>query len=897
MKKLLFILSFIVSVSAFAQPAAPVVNKQDVYITKATISWTKPATATTFELQRATASDFTGATVVYTGGNQFYDDAALTGNTQYYYRVRASADGVTYGAWASVALKTLYSPTAASLGGNRFATSADAVTYAGCNVNVGDYIVVGNTSGGNGGDYGTGVLVGSSAGNFNSDTNKIVFLGGRGYDWVYLNMDGNWSGTDAAHERIVTNGCGQVVVNNFEMVNARYVRHTGKYDAVKKTGDANYIGFDAANWNNLNGSFGWFFRGKYTNRNSFGYHLAGDCKNVTLEYQEGGEGNYVAFSIKNDGWPIEYPSTNRFNPLPLPDSTGGAWKTVTVTNVNLSSSTSTIRILGNGGTTFSCNWIEFVGAQTYRIEAENYAGASGVSVQPTSDVGGGSELYLIDATSDYADYNITIPKGTYTVNVRVKTTAATSTIIRQGSAPFDSLTIRYSYFKDTWAGENGYIGSTQVDPQQPITNFEIYDNIFARAGLNGIQIGQIMGNGSRFHNNTMISVGTSWSETFQRYQDQTIQQSTRAGGFTWDKNIHAGGGESFINDFIIAKSGYSSASSVQTFKNNLFRGLLGQSGGYIHTKDPSGITVNIDSNIFAKSRVGGGRYAVLYPWTSGVLDYVISFEASTGIGTMNARGNQYDATWNTGATFIKKFGTVASLTTTESGNVQSTTISNPAFNNYMDLPVGYDYASIESWTPSLSPQWNQWNTTNTAALNGNSTTSLAIPTTHPTSISLTVSSDMEANRTYAVGEYIIVHSDIYTFGAPYIVAQVTSHSGGVVAANTVANYGTGTDSTWRISKARMYNINDYVLYNNRVYKSLINNNTGNRPSNGGDANWQLIVFSNGSLHPIDDVRLPANDYYKQRGIGLSASVASQVQAYFFKKQARHKRGSLKPKKF
>lgn len=891
MKKIL-VFTVLLSTIANAQLTAPKITIPELYVTTLDVSWTRVTGATSYTLQRATDAAFTqNLTSVYTGSSPVYRETGLTQNTQYWYRVKAT-QGAIESQWASTTAKTLWSPSAASQGGNRFATAADVGVggiWENTSINAGDYVLVGYTQTGGVEDFGGtqcafGVpAIGSGAGQLNiAAGKKIVFLGGRGYDKVIVNFEGGGNGT-SSDSLVITNALGQLRANVFEMWSPQWVKLTGQYDPVRKRGDPNYLGMRADDWSNLSGSFGFYFKGNYKNTGGFCLYIKGDAHDVTVEDFEAGEGNYTGLSVKNDG--------TQLYSFALPNTSGG-WQTVTQTNITIPYPTSTIRLMANwGSSNFKVNWIQFVGASTYTIEAENYAtgGSVGTAVQSTSDAGGGQELYNINQSGnyrDFADYNIVIPAGTYTINARISTTdASANLVIRQGSSVFNSLEVCWAYFHDFRQGEAAYSGSTQEDPQQPFSNAKFHHLLLIRAGLNAIQTGQLIGDGNVIENCVGIGTGTAAFNTFQRFQDQTIQQSTRQSGFTIRNNMLGGGGESFITLFMLMKGGYTNT-TPNTFKNNLFEWLMGETGGYINTKDPSGVTVNIDSNIFRKCTAGGGRYAALYPWQATPVNYVINFESSedrlfavgSGVGTMNATNNIYDDSWAAGGNFVVKSGTVANLTVNEINNVRSTTLPHPQYNNYMDLPVGYDYTKIEGWVWGLSPQWNRYNTTGTEAANGPSSTSLAIPTSHPTAITMTIatignSGDvftiLEPGKNFSVGEYVVVKKNVYE-ESNFFVMQVTSWNAttGQLQGNSVSNQGSGTYNTWTVSRIRTYQQDDRVFYNKRWYKSLVNNNRANQPSLDGDSNWELIVFSNGSLKPVDDVRLPADDYYMQRGMGI-----------------------------
>lgn len=70
------------------------------------ISWPSVVGATNYIVQRATASNFTGATQVYSGANLTHTDTTAAGATTYYYRVKAQRTGFTDSLWKSGSILT-----------------------------------------------------------------------------------------------------------------------------------------------------------------------------------------------------------------------------------------------------------------------------------------------------------------------------------------------------------------------------------------------------------------------------------------------------------------------------------------------------------------------------------------------------------------------------------------------------------------------------------------------------------------------------------------------------------------------------------------------------------------------------------------------------------------------
>jgi hypothetical protein len=117
----------------------------------------------------------------------------------------------------------------------------------------------------------------------------------------------------------------------------------------------------------------------------------------------------------------------------------------------------------------------------------------------------------------------------------------------------------------------------------------------------------------------------------------------------------------------------------------------------------------------------------------------------------------------------------------------------------------------------------------------------------------------------------------------YIMGTVTAYTVGTGAMTITVEkwagsgtYGDGTSGQrWTIHKAWTYDLNDIVFFRGLFYKSKIANNTSNRPTGFSDANWDLIIFSNGSTMPPDDVRLPLDDFYYGLNIGLGIPAPSE----------------------
>jgi hypothetical protein len=65
------------------------------------LSWDAVDSADNYVVQRSAASNYAGATEIYSGADLSFDDTGLTAATHYYYRVKAQKDGYTDSDWTN----------------------------------------------------------------------------------------------------------------------------------------------------------------------------------------------------------------------------------------------------------------------------------------------------------------------------------------------------------------------------------------------------------------------------------------------------------------------------------------------------------------------------------------------------------------------------------------------------------------------------------------------------------------------------------------------------------------------------------------------------------------------------------------------------------------------------
>lgn len=450
-----------------------------------------------------------------------------------------------------------------------------------------------------------------------------------------------------------------------------------------------------------------------------------------------------------------------------------------------------------------------------------------------------------------------------------------------GTVPMTGMVMNNCYTHDTGSGEGYYIGSTQNPPQMPVIDFEMYDNVVVRAALNGIQIGNMKG-ANNLHNNTVVNSGYKYNNAFMKFQDQAIQFNARENGFSFTSNLVVGSAGNFWNWFMFPEDIDSpTTSQTSNVSNNLLQDARVYGAGYVSPRSSSGGvhfagTVNHNLNYYCNLGNDTTPYNVIY--TSNVKDNkVLTLADATGTLTFNATNNTYDLSINPGS-FCSTNDT--HFTVTQTGNIQANVVNRVKLNNYMDGLLDNNYAASEEWVDAQCPDWNKDNRYQTGFYDiqqanlSTSTTPITIPTVHPTVITATVG----IGKRYPVGEKLD-----FTSGANTFKGTITAYnsSTGSVTLSSVSNSGTGSFSNWNVSLdvasiiiPRTYRLGEVVRYLGRFYKSLHDNNTSNKPSSSGDSHWELIIWSNGSTRPPDDVRIAADSFYGKLGMGLTKNAGT-----------------------
>jgi endoglucanase len=116
-------------------------------------------------------------------------------------------------------------------------------------------------------------------------------------------------------------------------------------------------------------------------------------------------------------------------------NTGGlqAWQTVRAT-VNLTQGVQTLRVFSASGA-WNPNWIHTIfNRAPGRVEAEDFTSQSGITTEPTSDIGGSLNVTNVN-TGDNMDYVINVQTtGRYLIQWRVASNVATGQIQLRNSA-------------------------------------------------------------------------------------------------------------------------------------------------------------------------------------------------------------------------------------------------------------------------------------------------------------------------------------------------------------------------------------------------------------------------------------------------------------------------------
>jgi predicted peptidase/lysophospholipase L1-like esterase len=263
-----------------------------------------------------------------------------------------------------------------------------------------------------------------------------------------------------------------------------------------------------------------------------------------------------------------------------------------------------------------------------------------------------------------------------------------------GTSDMDNIRIHDCFVHDTAGGEGFYIGSTGGDPQHQFTRLKIYNNLIVRTALNAIQAGQLRED-CEIYNNTIIGTCLGWSSAFGPFQDQGIQMSTRRAGAKFYNNLVIGAGENWLNLFLRPKVGLDLIDDTILFENNAFLYNRNTYSVYINSNGDTMSTIEFNNNIFGKHNF---IYNEIYPtiW-SATADFEILCESYNSDITVIATNNLTDQTNTKGATFVAKSGHLNSATVIESNNTVVPTLPAPEFQNFMELPVGFDHTKMELW--------------------------------------------------------------------------------------------------------------------------------------------------------------------------------------------------------
>lgn len=193
----------------------------------------------------------------------------------------------------------------------RYATSQDLINIS--NASAGDLIVAaGNDSGGTNIIFRPSQTFASTQ-NFlldcTSGSKKILIKGGN-YDLVEIDFPG-LTGTPT-NPIIITNYGGQVKTKELRLKGLQYVKFTGKYDPVAKTGDPNFRGHNklgGIDYADTAGTYGFFIDKQWLDISQNCISINGSTKldgvttvqasNIEMEYFEYGHGGF-SFQVKDE---------------------------------------------------------------------------------------------------------------------------------------------------------------------------------------------------------------------------------------------------------------------------------------------------------------------------------------------------------------------------------------------------------------------------------------------------------------------------------------------------------------------------------------------------------------------------------------------------------------------
>lgn len=307
------------------------------------------------------------------------------------------------------------------------------------------------------------------------------------------------------------------------------------------------------------------------------------------------------------------------------------------------------------------------------------SGNSGLTVSNTVPTG--------IVTTPATDYEISF------LEIREVGFAGMSLKTNDGTVPMDNVFIHDNYLHDI-GSEGFYIGSTQAAPQHPFNNLHIENNRVLRTGTEALQVGQL-GGGCEINNNVFALAAIDWKDAFQPWQDSCSQVGVRYGQSSIHHNVFIGSANALLTFFGQDHGEPHVAGDGMVVHDNFyssFRFLGAWFGG-----DADGVsTYELRDNRFRQFAFERDEIyaAVQHP------QHLVRVAAAQ-TNPIQLVGNVFD---EPSLELVSGFGgalngAVGNVTAT--GNSRGP-VAPVTFEDFMGLPAGVDYLSIERWSATSS---------------------------------------------------------------------------------------------------------------------------------------------------------------------------------------------------
>ncbi|NRB62048.1 MAG: cadherin repeat domain-containing protein [Saprospiraceae bacterium] len=297
---------------------------------------------------------------------------------------------------------------------------------------------------------------------------------------------------------------------------------------------------------------------------------------------------------------------------------------------------------------------------------------------------GESNLYIGDQASHFEIDHIEVSDGGF-AGLLIKE--------ENGTQDMDQVYLHHLYIHDI-GSEGIYLGSTQRDPQHMFHDLIIENCVIVRTGSEALQTGQL-GDGCLIRNNVLWGA-LDWIDPFQRFQDNTIQFTTREGGIRVENNVLLAGGEKFFNVSNQAKELPNRSLSPITVRNNLSWGCHGPIGVYQFKRTDGQTPWVWEKNYWGRFI---NDYDLVYPDHLSDTDQVFAI-ASERV-SVQILDNIFDlSVKNIGGQYNNSTAIIKSL-----GNERKV-IDQPVFVNALGVTGASDYMRWARWTSTIGTSNN-----------------------------------------------------------------------------------------------------------------------------------------------------------------------------------------------